>query len=539
MSSLYVGDLHPDVTSEMLYAKFSGAGPVTSVRVCRDMLTNRSLNYGYVNFENAEHAEMALDTLNFDTLLGQPMRIMFVQRDPTLRRNNVGNVYIRNLDNTIDTKKLYDEFSIFGDILSCKVPVDSIKMSMGYGFVHFHSEASADLAISSLNGTMMAGKPVFVSRFIPKHVRDKEKDDQRLQFKNIFIKNFGKDVDESMLQTMFGGFGEITSLKIMPIADNTPCGYAFISFVDCKAAFVAVEKMNNAAMADGRILYVGRAQKKKERHDELVRKYQELKMARQALSKKVNLFVKNLGLAVDDERLRKLFEKYGTITSAKVMMDGAVAKGFGFVCFSNPEEAKRAIGDLHGKIIVGHKPLYVAFAQTKDERVNIPSTTLSEDLIIPSIGGKFVPEMPSPQEFFGRHPTHQKPGTVQKYLTTASPPVIESVHPYYSNMAQQLLMSNQVNGSSNNNNPDWQMQPLPYAQYANNYSPWTNFQHQPSMGMVPPPPPPIQTSTEMFSMEETTTLQTNSWQIEHGRRLAPHSSYGMYYNDMHIRTTYI
>lgn len=121
MASLYVGDLHYDVTEAMLYDKFSGVGHILSLRICRDIVTKRSLGYAYVNFQQLGDAEKALDTMNFDILMGKPIRIMWCQRDPALRKSGVGNLFIKNLDKSIDNKSMYDTFSAFGNILSCKV----------------------------------------------------------------------------------------------------------------------------------------------------------------------------------------------------------------------------------------------------------------------------------------------------------------------------------------------------------------------------------------------------------------------------------
>merc|ERR1711868_159294 len=118
---------------------------------------------------------------------------------------------------------------------------------------------------------------------------------------------------------------------------------------------------------EGKALYVGRAQKKAERQQEHKKKFEQLKMERLNRYQGVNLYVKNLDDTIDDERLRQEFTPYGTITSAKVMCEEGRSRGFGFVCFSSPEEATKAVTEMNNRII-GSKPLYVALAQRKEDR---------------------------------------------------------------------------------------------------------------------------------------------------------------------------
>ncbi|BFZ21618.1 hypothetical protein BsWGS_24657 [Bradybaena similaris] len=365
MASLYVGDLHPDVTEAMLFEKFSTCGPVLSIRVCRDMITRRSLGYAYVNFQQPHDAERAMDTMNFDTIKGRPIRIMWSQRDPSLRKSGVGNVFIKNLDKSIDNKALYDTFSAFGNILSCKIACDE-HGSKGYGFVHFETEEAARQSIEKVNGMLLNGKKVYVGRFIPRKERIMLMGDKHRKFNNVYIKNFGDELDDDNLKEMFEQYGKIISAKVMYDGSGKSRGFGFVSFEEPEAAERAVTMLNGSDLG-GKQLYCGRAQKKAERQAELKEKFEKIKLERINRYQGVNLYVKNLDDGVDDERLRKEFSQFGTITSAKVMGEGGRSRGFGFVCFSSPEEATKAVTEMNGRIIVA-KPLYVALAQRKEDR---------------------------------------------------------------------------------------------------------------------------------------------------------------------------
>ncbi|CAB1424220.1 unnamed protein product [Pleuronectes platessa] len=365
LASLYVGDLHPDVTEAMLYQKFSPAGPIMSIRVCRDIITRRSLGYSYINFQQPADAECALDTMNYDVIKGRPIRIMWSQRDPGLRKSGVGNIFIKNMDESIDNKALYDTFSAFGNILSCKVVCDE-NGSKGYGFVHFETHEAAHRAIDTMNGMLLNDRKVFVGHFKSRKEREVEFGTKAMKFTNVYIKNFGEDYSEEKLKGVFSAFGRTLSVRVMKDERGRSRGFGFVNFANHDDARKAVDDMNGKEL-NGKNIYVGRAQKRLERQGELKRKFDQIKQDRIQRYQGVNLYVKNLNDTIDDERLRKEFAPYGTITSAKVMTDGSQSKGFGFVCFSSPEEATKAVTEMNGRI-VSTKPLYVALAQRREER---------------------------------------------------------------------------------------------------------------------------------------------------------------------------
>jgi RNA recognition motif-containing protein len=86
----------------------------------------------------------------------------------------------------------------------------------------------------------------------------------------------------------------------------------------------------------------------------------------------MKLFVAGLPYDLYDDELMEIFEKFGTIASAKVAIDKETGKsrGFGFVDMPNADEAKEALEGLND-ISLGTKPLVVKEA---DERSSGPGS---------------------------------------------------------------------------------------------------------------------------------------------------------------------
>lgn len=184
--SLFVGDLHPEVTETALMEAFSAVGPVASVRVCRDAVTRRSLGYAYVNYHNSNDASRAIESLNYTPLRSVPCRVMWKRADPKSRKSGDNNVFIKNLDLSIDNRALHDAFSAFGNPISCKVACDRVTgNSKGYGYVQYETDAEATQAIQKVDGMLLDGKKVSVSRFVPRANRSGPDSN----FTNVYVKN--------------------------------------------------------------------------------------------------------------------------------------------------------------------------------------------------------------------------------------------------------------------------------------------------------------------------------------------------------------
>ena len=81
------------------------------------------------------------------------------------------------------------------------------------------------------------------------------------------------------------------------------------------------------------------------------------------------LYVGNLAYSIRDEDLQQAFAQFGTVTSAKVMMDRDTgrSKGFGFVEMATDAEAQAGINGMNGQALEG-RAVVVNEARPREER---------------------------------------------------------------------------------------------------------------------------------------------------------------------------
>jgi len=393
-ASLYVGDLHPETTEAVLYEHFATVGKVASCRVCRDGITRKSLGYGYVNYYNVDDAEKALDDLNYSQIKGRCCRVMWSQRDSSLRKEATGNIFVKNLSEAIDNKALHDTFSIFGHVLSCKVQTDATGKSKGYGFVHYESDEAAKQAIERVNGMEVGGQQVFVGPFLKRSELENSDPDV---FTNLYVKNMPETWDDAAVADRFKEFGEIVSSIIVHHTDGKR--FALVNFKETAFAKAAIESLHRKPLSelgveasdvakplpatpDGEgnaaveskeeeefpsdLLYVQRAQTKAERREQMLKDRMNGKQNGKERSG-IRICVRNLDEDMTSEKLQALFEPHGQVVSSWVKTEDDACVGFGFIHMALMEEATKAIAELHLHVVDG-KPLNVVLAESRKKK---------------------------------------------------------------------------------------------------------------------------------------------------------------------------
>lgn len=95
------------------------------------------------------NAERAIINENYTAIKGKECRLMWQQRDPTLRISSKNNLIVRNIRKDLTTQELQALFSGSGNIISCKISKNVKGTSEGFGFVQMSTEEEVKSTIKT------------------------------------------------------------------------------------------------------------------------------------------------------------------------------------------------------------------------------------------------------------------------------------------------------------------------------------------------------------------------------------------------------
>ena len=359
-----------------------------------------------VLFKDNESADKCRKEMNLRKLWGKSVRIMWEEMDTSLRYNTKSNLYIKGIPKTTTPREVYEYFMQFGDIFSCKVSENETGMHNGYGYITFYRSEDAEKAIQESKGKKIFGVDnVEISHFQKKNERMINTTENNNH--KVFINNLPEKYSVSELNDLCKDYGKIENCNMY--LDKIGKNFGIVEFSNEAEAKEAMAKLDGKEIEKNKI-NVQLYQTQFEHKQFLMNKSLRIREQKD----KCNLIIKNIPLTSKEEDLEKTFKKYGEITSIRIEKNKIekkdekgkfelVSKGFGYISFDKPEDAKKAIEEMDQKFLPGfegwNKPLEIDYFLTKNERqfVETHDMNIQNYLMPPNQNTPFMVNIPPHQ----------------------------------------------------------------------------------------------------------------------------------------------
>ncbi|KMT03389.1 hypothetical protein BVRB_8g190780 [Beta vulgaris subsp. vulgaris] len=156
--SVYVGNIHPQVTEPLLQEVFASNGLIEGCKLIR----KEKSSYGFVDYYDRRSASLAIVTLNGRHLFGQPIKVNWAyassQREDTTSHHNI---FVGDLSPEVTDATLFACFSVYQSCSDARVMWDQkTGRSRGFGFVSFRNQQDAQSAINDVNGKWLGSRQI-------------------------------------------------------------------------------------------------------------------------------------------------------------------------------------------------------------------------------------------------------------------------------------------------------------------------------------------------------------------------------------------
>ncbi|KAM6198935.1 nucleolin [Sarcoramphus papa] len=350
--SLFVGNLVPTKEYEELKTGIKEFFGKKNIEVL-DVRIGASKRFGYVDFSSAEDLDKALQ-LNGKKLMGLEIKLEKAKSKETMKENkkerDARTLFVKNLPYRLTEDEMRD---VFENALEIRIVMNKEGNSKGMAYVEFKTEAEANKALEEKQGTEIDGRAMVIDFTGEKSHQEHQKGGGERESKTLIVNNLSYAASEETLQELFK---KASSIKMPQTNQGRPKGYAFVEFPTTEDAKEALNSCNNTEI-EGRAI----------RLEFSSPAWQKGNMnARGGFNQQSKtLFVRGLSEDTTEETLRESFE--GSV-SARIVTDRDTgsSKGFGFVDFSSPEDAKAAKEAMEDGEIDGNKVI-LDFAKPKGE----------------------------------------------------------------------------------------------------------------------------------------------------------------------------
>jgi polyadenylate-binding protein len=367
-NNIFVKNIPKDVTPKEFDEYFSKFGNIISAKIAEDE-EGESMGYGFVLYENEDNAKKAIAECHGKMLKNKKLFVCQFQKNRPRKPLRFNNLYVRNIPKDWSEKEVRDYFSKYGEISSMIVKSpDPSKLNKNlpeekrnniinhkYAFVCYKSlDGPAENAVA---------KVPYLKLFDDSYNNKIEEFAEILRNQKVKEENVYKCacyIDENNLSDKINNPRELKK-----IIDD------FNKLIDDNDGEYVIRDKSNR-------IYCCQALKRSERDKKLKKLYERIKKKIKEKYKFCNLYVKNLPADFTDEKLVKLFGKYGPIRSAKVVKNEISSnylfikksvRVFAYVCFYEPAKAQEAKQQLKDKALIVNGPrLYVDYHQNKEER---------------------------------------------------------------------------------------------------------------------------------------------------------------------------
>lgn len=163
---LYVGNLAKSASEEQINEIFSSvSNPIKSIKLLNDK-NKLGFNYAFIEFNESEDAEKALNSLNGKDVNGSDIKVNWAYQSAAIAGGSTPeepsyNIFVGDLSSEVNDEALKKAFTKFGSLKQAHVMWDmQTSRSRGYGFVTFGKQEDAENALQSMNGEWLGGRAI-------------------------------------------------------------------------------------------------------------------------------------------------------------------------------------------------------------------------------------------------------------------------------------------------------------------------------------------------------------------------------------------